>query len=243
MKAVILAAGYNRRLKNIIDIPKTLLKVGDTTILERQINALVESGLKKEDIFVVSGYKREMIEKVHNNIIINEKYIEYDNAYSVYLALKYLLEDLNTKEEILIFDGDLIYDVELIKPLIESEKEDIFVTRETPYSSSIKDETMIVNQDNEIMQMIIPSEETPLDKYKDEKLFVYTGILKLSEGKANELKRVLENPELWKTWYTIPLPNIVNKGGFYNLPIRENIKFCFDIDDKKDLEKLRNLKI
>jgi len=61
MKAVILAAGYNSRLKDIIDIPKTLLKIGSSTILERQINALINAGFAKQDIFVVAGYKHEMI--------------------------------------------------------------------------------------------------------------------------------------------------------------------------------------
>ena len=50
MIAIILAAGINSRLKNEIDIPKTLLKVGNSTILERQINALINAGIKKEDI-------------------------------------------------------------------------------------------------------------------------------------------------------------------------------------------------
>ncbi|MFQ5772713.1 MAG: NTP transferase domain-containing protein, partial [bacterium] len=77
MKAIILAAGYNRRLKDVIDIPKCLIKVRDRTLLERQIDALMGTGLKKEDIFIVAGYRHEMIETRHKNVILNQKFVEF----------------------------------------------------------------------------------------------------------------------------------------------------------------------
>jgi len=244
MKALILAAGYNSRLKDIIDVPKTLLKIGSTTILERQINALMDAGFAKQDIFVVAGYKHNMIQAVHNSIIINEKYREYNNAYSVYLALKYFLDNSKKSfdEDIFIFDGDLVYDEGLIDQLTKSEKKNILVTKEILYSQTLKDEIILEKEDSEITEMIIPKRGEPLDEiYKDKKLFSFSGILKLSPEKAKELKNALENPGLWKTWYTVPLPSIVNKGGFYNFALPKSLKFCFDIDNKEDYKRLQDL--
>jgi len=48
MKAIILAAGYNRRLGNAISYPKCLLKIGKITLLENIIQ-----GLKKFEVEVI----------------------------------------------------------------------------------------------------------------------------------------------------------------------------------------------
>jgi len=244
MKAIILAAGSNRRLRGVIDVPKTLLKIGSSTVLERQISALMTAGLNKQDIFVVTGYKSDMIKEIHDNIIFNEKYDEYDNAYSVYLALKVLIERLNDPHEsFMIFDGDLIYDVELINQILKSKKENILVTKESPYSKTLKDEIILIKEDSEITEMIIPEKGQPLDeKYNKKQLFIYSGILKISFEKAKELRDSLNTPKILKSWYTLPLPNIVSKGGFYNLSIPKSLKFCFDVDTKEDYARLQSLR-
>jgi 2-aminoethylphosphonate-pyruvate transaminase len=243
MIAIILAAGINSRLKNEIDIPKTLLKVGNSTILERQINALINAGIKKEDIFVINGYQHEMITAVHNNTIFNEKFREWNNSYSVYLGLEKLKEKIeSSNQEVLIFDGDLVYDTSLIKQILDFDKPNIMVTKETPYSTELKDEIIIPNENSEIMEMTIPERGNPLDeKYKNQKLFSFLGILKLSAEKAKELRQALSIGEFWETWYTMPMPTIVNKGNFYNFPVPKSLKFCFDVDTKEDYEKLKEL--
>jgi 2-aminoethylphosphonate-pyruvate transaminase len=242
MKAVILAAGYNRRLKDVIDIPKTLLKIGDTTILGKQINALKNVGLKHEDIFVVSGYKNELIEAVHDNTVYNEKFIEFDNAYSVYLALKYLWghDLLKENEELLIFDGDLIYDDKLIKEIITNENKNLLITKQIQYSTLLKDEIIIPDQSGKATQLIIPSLNNPLDQsYANKELFSYVGIMKLSKEVSKQLTEALETQH--EGWYTLPLPKIVEKNEFYNFPIRQDLKFCFDVDTKEDYERLQSI--
>ena len=60
MKAVILAAGMGRRLKDItLNTPKPLLKIADTTIIHYLVSCLKEIGVK--DIYVVTGFKSKMI--------------------------------------------------------------------------------------------------------------------------------------------------------------------------------------
>jgi choline kinase len=246
MKVVILAAGYNRRLEDTICIPKTLLTIGSTTILERQITALTKAGLKKEDILIVVGYKHEMIEAVHGNVILNEKFIEYDNAYSVYLALDHLCKEMpeDSKESILIVDGDLVYDEALIKEILSSDKDNIIVTKEIEYTPDLKDEIMLTDDTSKINEMIIPEKGKKFDvKYQDRELFSYMGILKISIDSAKDLRDRLNHEEILKAWYTIPLVDMVNNGNMYNLAISKSLKFCFDIDDPKDRDKLMNLDI
>ena len=243
MKAVILAAGYNRRLKDVIDIPKTLLKIGDSTILEKQINALKNAGVNHEDIFVVSGYKEKMIEKVHDNLIHNKKFIELDNAYSVYLALDALADKISDNENIIIFDGDSIYDDLLIKQIIGSNKKDIIVTKKIEYSDQLKDETMIVDENNMITKFIIPEKGVFLggEWEKVPQLYTYVGVIGLSKKNVIKLRDALSTENMQKGWYTIPIVDIVNEGEFNSIEIPNDLKFCFDIDNPEDYEKLKKL--
>jgi len=77
MKAVILAAGAARRLVPMINsIPKCLIKIGDKSILENQLDALQFYGI--EDVLIVVGYlKEQIIEKIGNQYkTMNISYIE-----------------------------------------------------------------------------------------------------------------------------------------------------------------------
>ena len=62
MKAIILAAGKGRRLKNIFQKPKCLITLPNKeTILERICRILIKNNIK--EIIVVTGYKSELIKK------------------------------------------------------------------------------------------------------------------------------------------------------------------------------------
>lgn len=91
MKAVILAAGVNSSLKNLArDIPKCLLKVGGTAIIDYQLKLLTFIGnLRLQDIFVIGGYRIEKLDYLKDlgvNVFYNPKFEEFNNIYSFYLA-------------------------------------------------------------------------------------------------------------------------------------------------------------
>jgi choline kinase len=243
MKAIILAAGINSRLNGYIDIPKCLLPVGETTILENQINALMKAGLRKEDITVIVGHKYEMIEEVHRNILFNPKFLEFNNGYSVYLALNHLLygHDLGDDEKIIILDGDLVYDNDLIFRINLSDKENILVKKPIKYSRELKDEISIVNNEGKILELFIPSKENPLDlSYSDKNLYSYVGIMKISKKTAVQLYEKLKTS--YQGWYTLPLPELIHSNDFYCFEVPKDLKYCFDVDTKEDLDKLSNIK-
>jgi 2-aminoethylphosphonate-pyruvate transaminase len=244
MKAIILAGGQNNRLSESIDIPKSILKFKGEPILLRQIEFLKKEGLSEEDIFVITGYKHEMIESLYKNTIFNENYKETNNGYGVYLGLKKILslKNIDSNEEILIIDGDLIYDNKLIRLIFDSNKKNFLVSKKIDYSCSVKDEIFLLDKNNEISQMIIPSKKTPINNFNPNKnLFVYMGILKINLEKSKVLMNSLKNKEFWNSWYTIPLIDIINKGGFYSIILPEDLKFYFEIDDKNDYQKLQDL--
>jgi NDP-sugar pyrophosphorylase family protein len=78
LKAVILCAGYGKRLKPYSDtFQKTMLPIGNKPLLEYILNGLIYAGLK--DFIFVVGYKKEQIIeyfKSGENWNINIEYIE-----------------------------------------------------------------------------------------------------------------------------------------------------------------------
>ncbi|MEP1305333.1 MAG: phosphocholine cytidylyltransferase family protein [Balneola sp.] len=98
MIAIILAAGRGSRLGNFTDDrPKSLLPLKeDTTLLDYNINVLNKLGVKK--IFIITGYKNEMIEaKVagHDNIecIFNPFWDTCNVLGSFYLSFPFIEDD------------------------------------------------------------------------------------------------------------------------------------------------------
>ncbi|MBE7552570.1 MAG: NTP transferase domain-containing protein [Anaerolineales bacterium] len=93
-EVVILAAGSSRRMGELTkDKPKCLLPYRGTPILERLIRQLKEIGLKK--IVVTVGYQKERmiewlqgIDNVELKIVVNDRYEEDVNIYSMHLALQ-----------------------------------------------------------------------------------------------------------------------------------------------------------
>ena len=96
MKALILAAGYGKRLRPITDsIPKSMVKVGGTPLLVNALNNLTGLGIK--DIGIVVGhmadYIRTAIGNNYNGAKVtyyeNPRYMETNNIYSLYKALDF----------------------------------------------------------------------------------------------------------------------------------------------------------
>ncbi len=243
MKAIILAAGANSRLGDFIDIPKCLLPLKESTILENQINSLAKAGLGKEDILVVVGHKAEMIQKVHKNTLFNPKFAEFDNGYSVYLALGYLLNGkiLDDSEKILILDGDLVYDEDIIKKINSLNRENVLVNKPIKYSKELKDEISITDEKGKILELIIPSKQNPLhQKYSATPLYSFTGIMKISKNVAVQLHEKLKTS--YQKWYTLPLPDLTLANSFYSFEVPKSLKYLFDVDTKEDMDKLSDIK-
>jgi choline kinase len=93
---IVLAAGAGRRLEPLTrDLPKTLLEVApDTTILDIALSNLAAAGMT--DVAIVTGFaahqiesRRADLEKRHGvriETVYNDKALEWNNAYSLWLA-------------------------------------------------------------------------------------------------------------------------------------------------------------
>src|SRR3989338_2937041 len=113
MQTVILAAGSSTRTFPLtLTRPKPLLKVANKTILEHNIEALKDVS---EEIILVVGYKKDMIEKFvkekfkNLNIKIIEQKEQLGTGHAVSILENYI------KDRFLLFMGDNIYSKKDIK--------------------------------------------------------------------------------------------------------------------------------
>ena len=102
-RAIIMAAGYGNRMLPITrNIPKPLIKVNGTAMIETIIRALLANNI--EEIYIVVGYLKEQFKSLAEkypmiSLIENPYFDSCNNISSLYAAREYL-------EEAMILDGD-----------------------------------------------------------------------------------------------------------------------------------------
>lgn len=121
MKAIILAAGVGSRIRPLTDnCPKSLLKVGDNTILEMMVSKIQDCGIN-EIIFILGYLEDQIKDYVKTNFpdlkahfVTNSKYAETNTGFSLMLA-----GDLVKDSDFIKFDADVVFDKAILEKLIE----------------------------------------------------------------------------------------------------------------------------
>ena len=90
LNVMILAAGVGRRLFPLTEMmPKALLSVGGSTLLDRQLNALIAAGVERERVTVIGGHAYDrLVEALPAGVeaVFNDKYEEWNNIFSITLG-------------------------------------------------------------------------------------------------------------------------------------------------------------
>lgn len=146
MKYFILAAGRGTRLESLTeDTPKALLDLGNgTTILERQITAVVQSN-RFNEIVIVTGFQADKIEaaiagykqQIPITTIYNPFYHISNNLISLWMANYKMPED-----DFVVSNGDNIYKNTVFDKIVPGINSGIQLT--VDYKDSYDDDDMKV---------------------------------------------------------------------------------------------------
>lgn len=116
-RAIIMAAGKGQRMQPVtFSVPKPMISVNGTRMIETIINALHKNGIN--EIYIVVGYLKECflpLSKKYSNLkfIENPYYEDCNNISSLYVAREYL-------DNVIIIDGDqIISNHEILSPIFE----------------------------------------------------------------------------------------------------------------------------
>ena len=230
MKAIILASGIGKRLRPLTnEIPKSLIKINSHTIIEIQINNLLKNNVK--DIIVTTGpFEKKLInflKRKYKNInftfINNPKYNTTNYIYSLWLTKEHITDD------ILLIHGDLIFEEELLKKMIEIKDNLVLVNKKVKKPK--KDFKAVIK--NQIVKKIGV-------EYFSENAFFSLPIYKFSKSDflffMEAIEKEIKNGNL----------NIYAEVAFNKISDKLNLKplffdkeFCMEIDTKEDLEKVK----
>tara|TARA_Y100001936_G_scaffold249704_1_gene300696 strand:+ start:4991 stop:5713 length:723 start_codon:yes stop_codon:yes gene_type:complete len=183
MKAIILAAGRGSRLTKEKEIPhKSLLKINNLSLIERQIQILKKNNIS--EIWVITGHNsdhiKQEITKYGVNFLYNRNYKKTDTLES-FLMAKHVMDD-----EMVTMYADVIFEEEILLDLLNIEKFDITLSIQK------------IKCDKEDMKTYVKDN---LIKKIDKKLKIefsnsrYAGIAKFSKSGCKIFKDSLEKFE------------------------------------------------
>ena len=178
MKAIILAAGKGTRLDGAAVKPKCLVKIGGSTLLQRQIETLRDANIRK--IVVVVGFGAESIRKACDSeisFVENRHFAETSSMYSLWLAREHLTDGF------VVLNSDVLFHPELLSDLLESSHPDALLLSKTEdQSGPLGDEEMKVKLQGDDLVVDISKQMDPMDADGEN-----VGIVKFSAAGAKVL--------------------------------------------------------
>jgi len=243
VKSIIIAAGLGSRLNEYTkELPKCMLKFGNSTLLEMQLNTYRECGIN--NISVVRGYKKEKINYEGINYYENTDYQNNNILNSLFYA------DEQIFGNVIVSYSDILFDSIVVKRLLESHA-DISIVVDIDwrgYYAERKDhpideaEKVIFDANNKVIKIgkVVTSKE---DVYGE-----FIGMLKLSPRGAEIIKlhfnrakqifwdRPFQRAETFqKAYITDLIQDMVDLGMSIHCVIIE--KGWKEIDTVEDYEK------
>ena len=167
MQAIILAAGYGRRMRPLSDRShKALLPIGPTTILARIVDGLREIDI--DDITVVTGYRaadiqrylRERYPETRFQFVNNRRYGETNNIVSLSMGL----EQMRLEGDLILVECDLLFEPSLLRRLVRSGAGNIALVDH--YRTGM-DGTVVSVSDGLVRQVFPPHMQGPDFRYGD----------------------------------------------------------------------------
>ena len=238
MKAIILTAGIGSRIRPLTDnCPKSLLKIGNKTILEMMISHLQDCDI--DEIIFVTGYLenqiKEYVEKKFPTIkayfVTNKKYTETNTGFSLLLAKK-LVQD----SDFIKFDADVVFDQEILKKLIACQYENALCIDKN-IDLDAEEIKVIIDDENKILKA---SKTVDPKKAVGESI----GIEKIGKNTAKilfkELEEMMKDEKNHQEYYEAAYERLIEKGiKFHALDITGS-KWV-EIDTKEDFDLAKNM--
>tara|TARA_Y200000002_G_C22589941_1_gene624758 strand:- start:195 stop:920 length:726 start_codon:yes stop_codon:yes gene_type:complete len=228
MQAVILAAGHGSRLSKPLNLkPKTLLKVKNKTIIYLIIEKLIQCKIKK--ITIIVGFKKNLlkqyiIEKFKKscqiNFINNRFFKTRGNLFSVSLLKNKI------KDDVIIFNADLIFDKKILQNFINKKDKNLFLTNKKIYMN--KDDICFVYKKDKIVTKVYVKEKAN----KEKQILPAAGIVKMEKKTFQDYIKIINRKNLIKEkYYEQGYKDIIKKNNF---KVFEAKKRVIEIDKRKD---------
>ncbi len=242
MKAVILCAGSGKRTG--LKYPKCLYKFRDKkSLLEKNIRLLKKKKFKDSDIFIVTGFKSNLIKNKTNNkynYIHNKNYKTTNMVYSLNLFLR----KISKKSDVLIIYSDIIFDEKCLSLVIKSKKKIVTLID----SDWLKKWKLKKNYQSDLEELLIKNNKiVKLGKKTNNLKNIsgrFVGITKFSQNILKDFNNLKLLDKILSKNRKVDFTNflmILIQKKYTVYPLLKNLKWAeFDtIDDFKRFKKLK----
>ena len=248
MIGVILAAGMGTRLMPLTKkIPKALLKINETTLLERMIRNCIDADISK--FIVIVGYNArkvmdlcpELAERygVEIETLVNEDFDVTNTSVSTLIASKSIQEN---PEDFILINGDNVVDPQIIQRIAKCRHTGMIIDNfkqlnEESFKIIIDNQTF--NEDKTILNGTIASIGKGLDIASSSGEFI--GVSKVVAGDIAEFNEILsklieEDPQ---NYYDFAYEDL-SKIKEIDFVLTNGLKWT-EIDDHRDWENAQIL--
>lgn len=236
MIAVILAAGMAKRLRPLTDeCPKCLLRVGQLTLLQRTVNAVVNAGIN--EFVVVTGYRNSMIvdflktnyPSLTLHFIDNPDYAHNNNIFSLWLTRPY-----TDGKDFLLLDSDILFDPAIIPAVINQKESVLALNRHELGEEEIK---VIVDDEGFVREI---SKVCSIEKAIGESVGIEKMTADYSKALFEELQQMIEEEGLIDVFYEKAFERLIPQGHTFRIVDTTNY-FSIELDTVEDFENAKKL--
>lgn len=251
MKVIILAAGQGTRLRPLTDsCPKCMVPVNGVSLIDRQLAVMRECGIQEEDIHIVSGYCGSVLAEKFKNTEIHMIHNSQYETTNMVCSLMCAEDILASGDEIIVSYGDIIYDTEVFRTILEAENEISVIVDDGWYEywserceNPLDDaETLLFDQQGNLTE--IGQKTADLDRIKAQ----YIGLMRFDPNGADKVRKLAREAErrsgnggkLWRTnrsyagmYMTDLLQGLIDEGNALQA-VHIN-RGWYEIDDCQDL--------
>ena len=244
MIGVILAAGMAKRLRPLTDErPKCLLKVGERTLLQRTVDAMIAAGIR--EFVVVTGYRANMIRDFLTehylspdsrlltpdsfHFIDNPDYAHNNNIFSLWLTRPY-----TDGRDFLLMDSDILCDPAILPEVLQAEGSALALNRH-----ELGEEEMKIVADTHGRIIEISKTCSPAEAAGES-----VGIEKIgadySTALFRELRQMIEDEGLIDIFYERAFERLIPQGHTFRI-VDTTRFFSIELDTPEDFENAQRL--
>lgn len=228
MKAILLAAGVGSRLSRKIDRPKSLLEVGDTTIIRHTAEMLLKEGI---EIAVVAGYKKDLLYENLKGLDVKLYYNPFFKVTNSMASLWFARDFFDDKNDMILGNADVFWEKNLLDKLTADPRDAVMLSDVSRvkvgdyFFKTVDDRIVLYGKD-------IPPEERTSE---------YVGVAKLRKhfipGFVNRLEKLVED-EVYHLWWENVLYEHSKQYPVYALDV--DGMFWGEVDYIEDYERIVN---
>jgi len=225
-----------KRLRPLTDVcPKCLLKIGERTLLQRTVDAMIAAGI--QEFVVVTGYRAEMIRdfltkqypSLNIHFIHNGDYEHNNNIFSLWMTRPY-----TDGKEFLLSDSDILFDPQLIRAVLAEGGNTLALNRHECGEEEIK---VIVDSENRIMEL---SKTCSIEQAIGESVGFEKMTASYSTALFKELEQMIEREGLIDVFYERAFERLIPQGHTFRI-VDTTRFFSIELDTPEDFENAKQL--